>query len=431
MSNLVIVGIQWGDEGKGKLTDLLSSGADVVVRFQGGANAGHTLVLGGNKTVLHLIPSGVLHPNVKCVLGNGVVLDPEVCLDEISALKSHGLLKDDSQLMISERAQVVFSYHKQIDSLREEGLSDFQKIGTTGRGIGPAYEDKARRIGIRCAELIDEKLLGDCLKKILPEKSQYLSCALNGKQIDVEPYIVKYAELGRKLKPYVANTQRFLSDSIKSKKSILFEGAQGAALDIDHGTYPFVTSSNTVAANASTGSGVGPKELHHILGVSKAYCTRVGGGPFMTELNDATGEFLRKTGGEFGATTGRPRRCGWLDLVCLKYTVEINGVTELALTKLDVLSELPTIKLCTAYNYKGKNIDHVPSLVSALEEVKPVYKEMKGWGSDVRGIRELADLPQAARDYIKFIEDFLNVPVAMISTGPERDENIVVKKLFM
>lgn len=430
MANLVVIGIQWGDEGKGKIVDLLTPRVDIVTRFQGGANAGHTLVIGGEKTILHLIPSGVLHRHVKCVIGNGVVLDPEVCLDEIATLKSHGLLKDDSQLIISERAHVVFLYHKLIDKLREEKLAEGRKIGTTGRGIGPAYEDKSSRTGIRCAELVREDILRDRLGRTVSQKNEYISRVLGGEPLDEEAIIEKYVALGKRLGPYVANTQRLMNKWIKEGKNILFEGAQGSALDIDHGTFPFVTSSNTVAAEASIGTGVGPRALDHILGVAKAYCTRVGGGPFMTELTDATGDYLRKKGGEFGATTGRPRRCGWIDLVYLKYTTGVNDVTALALTKLDVLSGLDNIKLCTGYDYKGSTIDYVPSLAEDLEYVKPKYKEVKGWKGELDNAREWKDIPGRARDYIKFIEDYLEVPVALVSTGPERDANIIREELF-
>lgn len=430
MSNLVVVGIQWGDEGKGKIVDLLTPQVDVVVRFQGGANAGHTLVINGKKTVLHLIPSGILHDKVKCVIGNGVVLDPEVCLQEISMLKGSGLLQDDSQLLISDRAHVVLDYHKEIDRLREARLSKNDQIGTTGRGIGPAYEDKVVRCGIRCAELVNEKALRERLENILPDKNEYIGKVLGGKAFDIGALYKKYSELGEKLKPYVGNATKVLNDLIFSGKKILFEGAQGSCLDIDHGTFPFVTSSNTVSAGAATGSGVGPCTLHNILGVSKAYCTRVGGGPFMTELHDSIGEELRKKGGEFGATTGRPRRCGWIDLVYLKHTVMINGVTSIALTKLDVLSGMKTLKLCTAYELDGKRISEVPVLASDLGKIVPVYNEMKGWNDLIADQKKIADLPFGAQKYIKFIEEYVGVPVSLISTGPERDAYILTQDLF-
>lgn len=430
MANLVVVGIQWGDEGKGKIVDLLTPNAEVVVRFQGGANAGHTLVIEGNKTVLHLIPSGILHEGVQCVIGNGVVLDPEVCLEEISTLKSHGVLKDTSRLKISERTHVVFSYHKEIDRLREARLDKSHKIGTTGRGIGPAYEDKVARIGIRCGELVNEDVLKERIKRILPLKNEYITKVLGGSPIDEAELIGKYAEFGRQLKPYVSNTQRFLRDCLKKKMNILFEGAQGTLLDIDYGTFPFVTSSNTIASNAATGSGVGPKVVDKILGISKAYCTRVGGGPFMTELHDKTGDIIRERGKEFGATTGRPRRCGWIDLVSLKYSAEVNGITHLALTKLDVLSGIDEIKLCTEYDLQGKLIDYVPTFAEVQEQVKPVYKTMKGWEADLSGTKDYRDLPQEARNFIQFIEDFIEVPVTIVSTGPERNSYIYKEKLF-
>lgn len=420
-----MVGIQWGDEGKGKIVDLLTPNVDVVVRFQGGANAGHTLVIDGKKTVLHLIPSGVLHENVKCVVGNGVVLDPEACLAEIATLKASGFLRDDSALVISDRAHLVLSYHKEIDLLREAQLNEGQKIGTTGRGIGPAYEDKVLRRGIRCAELKDEAKLKELLTNIVPEKNAYITKVLNGGPIDLDSLILKYTEIARKLKPYIADTSRLLNHWIREGKSILFEGAQGTELDIDAGTYPFVTSSNTSAAMAAIGSGVGPKHLSKVLGVVKAYCTRVGNGPFMTELDDHVAKHLQSEGKEFGATTGRPRRCGWLDLVALKYAVDINGVDMLALTKLDVLAGLETLKLCVAYRYKGKDIDYVPAPASDLEEIEPVYMEMPGWKENLASIKNVAEFSKAVKDYVETIERYTEVPIAIISTGPDRNSTLL------
>jgi adenylosuccinate synthase len=430
MSNLVIVGVQWGDEGKGKIVDLLTPNADMVVRFQGGANAGHTLVIDGKKTVLHLIPSGILHEGVVCVVGNGVVIDPETCLEEIKMLKGKGVLKEDSAIRISERAHVVLSYHKEIDRLREGNLGKDHKIGTTGRGIGPTYEDKVARIGIRCAELINENALTKALQRILPEKNRYITKVLGGDPLDEKSLIKKYVTLGKQLKPYVTNTQQLLQSYIKDGKNILFEGAQGTSLDIDSGTYPFVTSSNTIAPNAATGSGVGPGQLEKILGITKAYCTRVGNGPFMTELDDDVGDRLREQGREMGATTGRPRRCGWIDLVSLKYSVAVNGITHLVLTKLDVLSGLGKLKLCIEYDLRGEAIDYVPTLVEDLEAVKPVYTEVNGWAADLSEIKKFQDLPLETKEYVKFIEDYLGVPVALVSTGPERKAYIMREKTF-
>lgn len=430
MRNLVVVGIQWGDEGKGKIVDLLTPRADVVVRFQGGANAGHTLVIGNRKTVLHLVPSGVLHKNVKCIIGNGAVIDPETLIEEITQLKSGGYLKDDSQLLISNRAHVVFSYHKIIDELREGKLDKERQIGTTKRGIGPAYEDKAARTGIRAGEIVDQSVLKTRLENIVPEKSRYITEMLGGRPLKLQEITEKYSVLGQKLKPYICDTSLVLNKCINENKSVLFEGAQGSALDVDHGTYPFVTSSNTVAANAATGSGVGPNRLGHILGIAKAYCTRVGSGPFMTELFDETAGHLQKKGGEFGATTGRPRRCGWLDLVYLKYTCAINGVTSLCITKLDVLSGLKTIRAAISYKINGTEAQDIPFMTEDLSHIVPVYKEFPGWDGELAGVKKLSALPKEAQNYIKYIENYLGVRVSLISTGPERDSNIFVEELL-
>lgn len=424
MSNLVIVGIQWGDEGKGKIVDLLTPEFDAVVRFQGGANAGHTIVIGGRKTVLHLVPSGVLHKGVDCVIASGVVLDPVACLDEIGMLKKEGFLGDTSKLSISDRAHVIFSYHKTIDALREKALDGAHQIGTTGRGIGPAYEDKVSRCGIRCAELIDKNILRDRLKATLPQKNEYVTKILGGKAAGIDELVSEYATYGERLRPYVKDTGRLINSWIAAGRKIMFEGAQGTALDVDHGTYPFVTSSNTVAPNAATGSGVPPSVLNDILGVAKAYCTRVGGGPFMTELKNSVGEHLRARGGEFGSTTGRARRCGWLDLAYLKYSAELNGVTRLALTKLDVLTGMDGLKLCVGYNLRGEKIDYVPPLAEDLEMLRPEYMELAGWAKSLGGVKKMEGLPKAAREYIEFIEGFLKIPVALVSTGSERESYI-------
>ncbi len=430
MANLVIVGIQWGDEGKGKIVDLLTPKADAVVRFQGGANAGHTLVIDSKKTVLHLVPSGILHDGVKCVIGNGLVVDPEVLLEEIDLLQKGGHLKDPSQLMISERAHVVFSYHKEIDGLREGSRDEAQKIGTTKRGIGPAYEDKVTRQGIRMAELIREDILAERLRRVVQTKNEYITKIFGAEPIEIDAVIKKYTDFGQKLKPYVVQSDRLLDEWMKDGKKVLFEGAQGSLLDVDYGTFPFVTSSNTIASNAASGSGVGPGKLDNVLGITKVYCTRVGSGPFMSELDDEVGERLRKEGGEFGATTGRPRRCGWLDLVSVKENVRVNGVNKLALTKLDVLTGLDTIKVCTKYRLGDEEIDYLPALTEDLERVKPIYTELPGWSDDVRGAQTIESLPEEARGYISYIESFLQVPVVLISTGPEREANIILEDIF-
>jgi adenylosuccinate synthase len=429
MANVVVVGAQWGDEGKGKIVDVFTEFADVVVRFQGGNNAGHTLVVNGEKTVLHLIPSGILNPGVRCVIGNGVVIDPEVCLEEIRLLKSKGLLKNDRDLAISENAHVIFPYHKRIDVLREE-KKGAGRIGTTGRGIGPCYEDKVARSGIRMGDLVRPELLRKRLEAVLPEKNEYLAKILGVPGLDFEELFGTYAGFGEKLARYVTDTALLLQNAQKKKKKILLEGAQGTSLDVDHGTYPFVTSSNTVAGNASCGSGIGPTQISAVVGVSKAYTTRVGSGPFPTELRDAIGEHLRKEGGEFGATTGRPRRCGWLDLVVLRHAVRVNGLTGLVLTKLDILSGLPEIKVCTAYKRRGRVIDEFPGSVDILNECEPVYEKLRGWKEPLSGIRKIAKLPAAARSYLKKVEKFLAVPIIVVSVGPSRDEQIFLKNPF-
>jgi adenylosuccinate synthase len=413
MTTVVIVGAQWGDEGKGKIVDLFTPFADLVVRYQGGANAGHTIVASGKKTVLHLIPSGALHKNVKCVIGNGVVVDPNVCVEEIKLLKSEGHLKNDADFVVSTGAHVVMSYHKLIDRLREESAGS-AKIGTTGRGIGPCYEDKVGRTGVRVEEFVDELKFKKRLETILPAKNLYLEKIFGEKPVRPADLLENYREAGRFLKKYVADTGVLVYDSVKKGKNVLFEGAQGTALDVDHGTYPFVTSSNTVSGGACAGTGVGPKAIDRVLGIAKAYTTRVGEGPFPTELNDANGELLRTRGNEFGATTGRPRRCGWLDLAVLERAKRVNSLTDLALTKLDVLSGFSKVPVCVGYGKDGR----------------PVYKELKGWDEDLSGARKIGDLPQATRDYIKFIEDRLEVPISIVSVGPERGNDIIVRNPF-
>jgi len=435
MPNIVIVGAQWGDEGKGKIVDVFTEFADVVVRFQGGNNAGHTLVVKGEKTVLHLIPSGALTPNVVCVIGNGVVIDPEVCLEEMEKLQSKGFLKMEKgwrtpPLLISEHAHVIFPYHKEIDLLREKQKGE-GKIGTTGRGIGPTYEDKMARMGIRMGELINEELLKKRLQTVLPEKNNYLEKILGAAPFQLEEIFEKYRQLGKKLASYVTNTSLFLNQSIRKKKNILFEGAQGTSLDVDHGTYPFVTSSNTVAGNACSGSGVGPTAIDGVVGISKAYTTRVGSGPFPTELNDEVGERLRAQGGEFGATTGRPRRCGWLDLVVLRHAARVNGLTGMIITKLDVLSGMETLKVCNSYHYKGKVLKEFPGSADVLEDCKPVYESLKGWKEDLTSIRKIAKLPLNAQRYLKKIEKLADVPIIMVSVGPSRDQQMILKNPFL
>ena len=429
MSNIVIVGTQWGDEGKGKIVDYFTAKADLVVRFQGGNNAGHTLVVEGKTLVLHLIPSGILHSKKICIIGNGVVVDPKILLEEIKTLKKLGHLKKPQALRISEMAHVILPYHNSIDLLREKARGK-DKIGTTGRGIGPCYEDKVARRGIRLGEFIRPKLLEERLKDILPERNNYIRKVLGGKAFTVTALLAEYLPLARAIRPYVEDTGDLIWKNLAKNKAILFEGAQGTSLDVDHGTYPFVTSSNTVAGYAACGTGLGPGQLEQVLGIAKAYTTRVGSGPFPTELSNSMGEFLRKQGGEFGATTGRPRRCGWLDLVVIRHAMRANGLTSLILTKLDVLSGLDKIKVCTGYRLGGKMLQTVPSRVEDLNKVRPVYLEMPGWKEDITKMTQWRQLPKRAKQYVEKIQKLLGIPITSLSTGPGREQHIILKDPF-
>ncbi|MGE4580515.1 MAG: adenylosuccinate synthase [Desulfuromonadales bacterium] len=429
MANVIIVGAQWGDEGKGKVVDIYTEYANDVVRYQGGNNAGHTLVVGDEKTVLHLIPSGILHEGKRCIIGNGVVLDPEVFIREITNLKKKGYLKDDSQLVIDGNVHIIMPYHREIDKAREI-RSGARKIGTTGRGIGPTYEDKIGRRGIRLNDLIKPQAFARKLKEILPEKNFYLEKFLGQSPLSEEAILEEYSGYAQVLEKYLGRASLILNESIEAGHNILFEGAQGSLLDIDHGTYPYVTSSSTIAGGACTGSGVGPRFIDEVIGISKAYVTRVGEGPFPTELNDEMGEKLRQVGQEFGATTGRPRRTGWFDAVALREAVRTNGLTGLAITKLDVLNELDTIKICTAYSYQGDMLETFPQDLDVLNDCKPVYEEMEGWSSDLSGVRTYDDLPEKARVYLKKLEEVTGCPIALVSVGPRRDQTIQVKNPF-
>lgn len=426
MGNIAVLGAQWGDEGKGKIVDIYSEKAEYIVRYQGGNNAGHTLVVNGEKSILHLIPSGVLHPNKTCVIGSGVVLDPEVFLKEVDALVKKGLLSEDrgTKIFVSERAQVIMPYHKLVDRLREE-TSGKGKIGTTVRGIGPCYEDKVARRGIMVGDLLDPELLATKIERALVEKNVLLEHLFGEKKLHSDELFHWAKEIGQRLKPFIRDTRTLVQSALNSGKSILFEGAQGTLLDVDHGTYPFVTSSNTITGGIFTGCGVGPKSLDHIIGITKAYTTRVGAGPFPTELHDSLGEEIRTKGHEFGATTGRPRRTGWLDLVALRYAVETNGLTGLALMKADVLGGLSEIKVCVAYEIDGKTWDTVPSNIRALERVKPVYKSLKGWKELNPRAQGLSELPSEFVAYVEFIENALGIPVVTLSMGPGREETIM------
>jgi len=429
MANIVIVGMQWGDEGKGKVVDLLTEYADVVVRFQGGNNAGHTVVVGQETIILHLIPSGALYRDKTCVIGNGVVVDPQVLLQEIDELRKRGHFLDDRQLLISEDAHLIMPYHRRIDVARER-MKGEGKIGTTGRGIGPAYEDKVAREGIRFGDLLDDQIFRGKLEAILSTKNHYLDACLKDQGFDLEAMFQEYRGYGQRLKKFAGNISLFIDRQIKQGRQILFEGAQGTHLDVDHGTYPFVTSSNTVAGGACTGAGVGPTRITEVIGVSKAYTTRVGGGPFPTELNDSVGEKIRERGREFGATTGRPRRCGWLDIPLLKDAIRLNGITGIALTKMDVLSEFETIRICTAYQHRGRRIEEVPSQVQALKECEPVFEDHPGWKAELRNFRSFQDLPSKAQGYVRRIEELTGTEVALVSVGEKRVETILRRNPF-
>jgi adenylosuccinate synthase len=430
LPNVVVVGTQWGDEGKGKIVDLLTEQARVVVRYQGGNNAGHTLVVGGEKFIFHLIPSGILHPDTQCLIGNGVVLDPEVFLGEIDRLEERGIKVGPENLRISERTQVIMPYHKRLDLARERAKGA-GKIGTTGRGIGPCYEDKIARRGIRVADLVDETLFRAKLMEFLPEKNFLLEKFLGDEPFTPEEILVPYLAMGQRLKPLVANVSVLIDDAAKAGKSILFEGAQGTHLDIDHGTYPYVTSSNPVAGGAAVGAGIGPGHLHRVLGIVKAYTTRVGGGPFPTESTDKNGRHMQECGVEFGSTTGRPRRCGWLDAVVLKEAVRLNGLTGMAITKLDVLTTLNPVKICVSYEEGGRRRDAMPATLPELEQCRPVYEELPGWQEDIRGVRRYEDLPETCRNYLKRLEELAGVPIQLVSVGPDREETIVVQNPFI
>lgn len=429
MATVVVVGTQWGDEGKGKIVDLLSAYAEKVVRFQGGNNAGHTLVVNGQRSILHLIPSGILYPNTRCLIGNGVVVDSKILLEEIEGLGKRGIVVNPQRLGISERAHLIMPYHKAIDVAREEAKGK-SRIGTTGRGIGPCYEDKVARVGIRACDLRDPHGLREKIETNLEEKNFCLTKLFGSEPLDPEPIVARYLSIADEISPFIIDVSAELDGAIKSGGNILFEGAQGCLLDVDHGTYPFVTSSNTIAANASIGAGIGPNKLDHIVGVVKAYTTRVGAGPFVSELIDEIGEYLQEKGQEFGATTGRRRRCGWFDLVVARYAARLNGLTHLAITKLDVLTGLDTLKLCIAYEHQGARLESIPPQLSTLNTCSPIYEEMEGWNEDITGARTLRELPKSARAYIRRIEEFIGAPVSIVSVGSGREETIITRNPF-
>ena len=428
MSNIVIIGTQWGDEGKGKIVDHLAEFADIVVRFQGGNNAGHTMVISGEQFISHLVPSGILQGK-KCYLGNGMVIDPAVLLGEMDELNKKGIDVSPEKLKISEKAHIIMPYHKMIDKGREL-MKGNKKLGTTGRGIGPCYEDKATRRGIRFADLIDTDVFKEKVNAIIEEKIFYLKEFLKSDITDSAQIIKEYGHYAKRLEPHAANISIAMRKAMDSNKKILFEGAQGTHLDIDHGTYPFVTSSNTVAGNACNGAGVGPRDIDAVVGIVKAYTTRVGAGPFPSELFDEIGDRIQEKGAEFGATTGRRRRCGWLDTVLLRNAVRLNSPTGLVITKLDVLGGLESLNICTHYEYQGKQIDEVPASLKALSECKPVYETIPGWSEEISHIRKYDDLPQNTKDYLRRIEELTNVSIQIVSVGPGREETIVIENPF-
>jgi adenylosuccinate synthase len=429
VANVVVVGTQWGDEGKGKIVDLLAEFADIVVRFQGGNNAGHTMVIGDEQFISHLIPSGILQQK-QCMIGNGVVVDPEVLIEEIDHLRNRGIDVGPDKLIISERAHVIMPYHKQIDLGREKLKGD-RKIGTTGRGIGPAYEDKATRRGIRFVDLLDTEGFVEKVNLLIDEKNFYLKDYLSVETMEAATIIEQYQAFAEKLAPYVANVSILIHNALMEGRQILFEGAQGTHLDIDHGTYPYVTSSNTVAANACCGAGVGPGVITDVIGIVKAYTTRVGKGPFPSELFDEIGDRIQEKGAEFGATTGRKRRCGWLDTVLLRNAVRLNGLTSVAVTKLDVLGGVETLKICTGYDHGGKILKDFPANLKILQACKPIYETLPGWTEDISGVTEIKDLPLNVRNYLKRIEELIEFPIHIISVGPERNQTIVKKNPFL
>ncbi|HBT46468.1 MAG TPA: adenylosuccinate synthase [Peptococcaceae bacterium] len=427
MPAVVLVGAQWGDEGKGKITDYLAEQADLVVRYQGGTNAGHTVQVGEEEFKLHLVPSGILYPGKTCVIGNGVVVDPGVLVQEIEELHRRGI--DTSGLRLSLRAHLILPYHKGLDEAEEERRGA-ARLGTTGRGIGPAYADKVARTGIRVCDLMDPEQFCEKLARNLREKNEILAKIYGHPGYSLEEILEEYLAYAGKLRPLVADTGRLVNEALKAGKKVLFEGAQGTLLDLDQGTYPYVTSSYPVAGGACVGAGVGPTSIDKVIGVVKAYTTRVGEGPFPSEAGDATGEYLRRRGAEFGTTTGRPRRCGWLDAVILRHAVEVNGLTGMALTKVDVLTGLNSLRICTAYRYRGEVLREFPASLKVLQECEPVYEEVPGWQEDITGARSPEELPAGCRAYIRRVEELVGVPADLIAVGPRRDQTVVVRDVF-
>jgi adenylosuccinate synthase len=428
MSAFIVLGAQWGDEGKGKMTDYLAEEAEVVVRFQGGNNAGHTVEVGDRQYKLHLIPSGILYDDKLNVIGNGVVVDPKALFKEIGYLEKEGVKVTPEKLIISDRAHVIMPYHKLLDKLKEEarGKND---IGTTGKGIGPCYTDKIERCGIRICDLLHEKVFEEKLREYMAEKNAYITKVYGGEALDVDSVLKEYNEYAKRIRPFAQDTSVKVYNEIRANKNVLFEGAQGMLLDIDHGTYPYVTSSNTTGGGVSNGVGIGPNMITNAVGIAKAYTTRVGKGPFPTELNDEVGEWIRETGHEYGVTTGRSRRCGWLDLVIVKSAVRVSGLTSLAVTKIDTLAGLEKIKVCVGYKFNGEIIDYFPASLEDLANCEPIYEIFDGWDSSVADARKYEDLPANARKYLERISEFTKTKISIVSVGPKRDQTMRVTEL--
>ena len=427
MSTVVVVGTQWGDEGKGKITDYLAESAEVVARYQGGNNAGHTIIFDGNKYKLHLIPSGIFYRDKICVIGNGMVIDPKALVAELEYL--HGFGFSTKNLKISDRAHVIMPYHIKLDGVEEESRGQ-NKIGTTRKGIGPAYMDKAARIGIRIADLLDREEFARKLERNLAEKNRLLEKMYNTTGFELNEVLEEYQGYAEIIRPYVTDTSVVLNDAIDRGNRVLFEGAQGVMLDIDQGTYPYVTSSNPIAGGVTIGSGVGPTKIHQVIGVAKAYTTRVGDGPFPTELTDAIGDHIREVGAEYGTTTGRPRRIGWFDSVVVRHARRVSGITGLAITKLDTLTGLDTLRICTAYKYNGEVLESFPANLNILAKCEPVYEELPGWKEDITGVRNLNDLPENARHYMERISQLTGIPMSIFSVGPDREQTVVVRGIY-
>ncbi|MDN4527124.1 adenylosuccinate synthase [Fictibacillus fluitans] len=428
MSSVVVVGTQWGDEGKGKITDYLSEKAEVVARYQGGNNAGHTIVFNGKKYKLHLIPSGIFYDDKVCVIGNGMVVDPKAVVEELAYLHDLGIHTEN--LRISNRAHVILPYHLRLDVLEEESKG-VNKIGTTKKGIGPAYMDKAARIGIRIADLLDKEVFEEKLERNLAEKNRLFERIYESEGFTKEEILEEYYGYGQQLAKYVCDTSVVLNDALDEGRRVLFEGAQGVMLDIDQGTYPFVTSSNPIAGGVTIGSGVGPSKIHHVVGVSKAYTTRVGDGPFPTELNDEIGHQIREVGNEYGTTTGRPRRVGWFDSVVVRHARRVSGITDLSLNSIDVLTGIETLKICVAYKYKGEVINEFPASLKVLGQCEPVYEELPGWTEDITGAKSLDELPENARHYVERVSQLTGIPLTIFSVGPDRTQTNMVRGVFV